>query len=58
MPRHHLTKAHKLVESFCKEWGVTYHETDLIDGNREVVEHLQKVSDEFLLEFIEEFPAM
>merc|ERR1712045_1062311 len=58
MPRHHLPKAHKLVASFCKEWGVTYHEADLVDGNIEVVKHLQKVSDEFLIDMISEFPAM
>lgn len=40
MPRHHLAKCHDLVESFCKEWGVTYHETDLVDGTVEVLEHL------------------
>jgi len=58
MPRHNLPKTHKLVESFCKEWGVTYHETDLIDGTYEVLKHLSTVSDEFLVEMIEEFPAM
>jgi len=58
MPRHHLPKAHEFVKSFCKEWDVSYHEADLIDGNREVVEHLQKVSDEFLIEMITEFPGM
>lgn len=58
MPRHHLPKAHELVKSFCLEWGVSYHEADLIDGNREVLEHLQKVSDEFLVEMVKDFPAM
>ena len=58
MPRHHLPKAHELVESFCKEWGVTYHETDIWDGTVEVIEHLSKVSDDFFAEFVTDFPAM
>lgn len=58
LPRHNLAKTHDLVVSFCKEWGVQYHETDLYDGTVEVLHHLSKVSDDFLAEFIEEFPAM
>lgn len=54
LPRHNLGKVHKLVESFCKEQGVTYHEADMITGNIEVLTHLGKVSKEF----IKEFPAM
>jgi len=58
MPRHNLAKCHKLVESFCKEWGVKYHEADLVDGTVEVLQHLQKVSDDFIVDMIKEFPAM
>lgn len=58
IPRHNLAKTHSLVESFCKKWGVKYHETDLVDGTVEVLQHLQKVSDDFLVEMIEDFPAM
>ena len=58
MPRHNLAKCHELVESFCKEWGVKYHEADLVDGTIEVLKHLGSVSDDFMQEFIEEFPAM
>jgi len=58
MPRHNLAKCHTLVESFCKEWGVTYHEADLVDGTIEVLKHLQHVSDDFLVDMIKEFPAM
>ncbi|RYG65160.1 acyl-CoA desaturase, partial [archaeon] len=54
LPRHNLGKAHELVEAFCKEHGVSYHEASLLDGNVEVLEHLSKVSHEF----IKEFPAM
>lgn len=54
LPRHNLGKVHKLVESFCKEQGVSYHEADMIEGNIEVLQHLAKVS----VEFIKEFPAM
>jgi|EP00566_Odontella_aurita_P012105 fatty acid desaturase/predicted heme/steroid binding protein len=58
MPRHNLARTHELIESFCKEWGVKYHETDLVDGTVEVLQHLQKVSDEFIVDMIKEFPAM
>jgi len=58
MPRHNLAKAHVLVKAFCKEWGVTYHEADLIDGTVEVLNHLAYVSDKFLVELIQDFPAM
>lgn len=58
MPRHNLAKAHTLVVSFCKEWGVTYHEADLVDGTIEVLKHLKDVSNSFIEELIEEFPAM
>lgn len=58
MPRHNLAKCHGLVSSFCKEWGVTYHEADLVDGTKEVLHSLAKVSDEFLVDMVKEFPAM
>ena len=58
MPRHNLAKCHKLVDSFCKKWGVSYHEADMIDGNMEVLKHLSTVSNDFISEMIKEFPAM
>jgi fatty acid desaturase len=54
LPRHNLKKVNKLVASFCKEYGVTYHETDITSGTIEVLQHLNNVS----CEFIKEFPAM
>ena len=54
LPRHNLKKVHALVESFCKEYEVTYHEADMYTGTVEVLSHLSKVS----AEFIAEFPAM
>mmetsp|Transcript_23215 Transcript_23215/g.34387 ORF Transcript_23215/g.34387 Transcript_23215/m.34387 type:complete len:482 (+) Transcript_23215:132-1577(+) len=58
MPRHNLAKCHKLVDSFCKREGVSYHEADMIDGNAEVLKHLSTVSNDFIAEMIKEFPAM
>eukprot|EP00545_Synedropsis_sp_CCMP1620_P002700 CAMPEP_0119007058 /NCGR_PEP_ID=MMETSP1176-20130426/2739_1 /TAXON_ID=265551 /ORGANISM="Synedropsis recta cf, Strain CCMP1620" /LENGTH=484 /DNA_ID=CAMNT_0006959121 /DNA_START=12 /DNA_END=1466 /DNA_ORIENTATION=+ len=58
LPRHSLPKAHKLVESFCKEWGVKYHEADLVDGTMEVLNHLQNVSDDFVVDFLTDGPTM
>lgn len=54
LPRHNLRAAHELVASFCKDQGVTYHETDMIVGTKEVLSHLSHVAREFLAEF----PAM
>merc|ERR1712232_218447 len=66
MPRHNLAQSHALIESFCKEWGVTYHATDLVDGTIEVLNHLAKVSNEygqlyaheFVGEFLNDGPTM
>ena len=54
LPRHNLGKVNKLVQLFCKENNVTYHEASMWDGTIEVLTHLDKVSEEF----IREFPAM
>lgn len=54
IPRHNLKKVHALVESFCKEHKVTYHETDMMTGTVEVLSHLTHVA----VEFAKEFPAM
>jgi fatty acid desaturase/predicted heme/steroid binding protein len=54
LPRHNLKAVHSLVESFCKEHGVSYYEADMFTGTVEVLTHLHKVSAEFL----KEFPAM
>jgi len=54
LPRHNLSKVNALVKLFCKEHGVTYHETNMWNGTIEVLTHLHKVTEEFL----KEFPAM
>lgn len=54
IPRHNLGKVNQIVTAFCKEQGVSYHEAGMYDGNMEVLQHLEKVS----IEFIKEFPAM
>merc|ERR1712160_72457 len=58
MPRNNIAKCHKLVESFCKEWDVDYHAVDMWVGTLEVLNHLQNVSDEFIIDMVEDFPAM
>jgi fatty acid desaturase len=54
IPRHNLPKVHALVESFCKEHGVSYHEASMFQGTKEVLSVLGKISEEF----IEHYPAM
>merc|ERR1712106_1160112 len=51
IPRHNLKKTHALVKSFCKEWKVSYHEADIIDGTYEVLSCLDEVAMEFVMEF-------
>jgi len=58
LPRHNLFKTHELVTSFCKEWDVKYHECDMVEGTMEVLNHLSKVSDEFLVDFVKDGPTM
>lgn len=58
LPRHNLKKTHELVESFCKQWGVQYHEADMVEGTIEVLKHLNKVSDQFIVDFMRDGPTM
>jgi len=51
VPRHNLKAVHKLVHKFCLEHRVSYHETDMISGTIEVLQHLSKISREFATEF-------
>ena len=32
MPRHHLAECNRRVRKFCKDYGVTYHETTMWQG--------------------------
>ncbi|CAM9672027.1 unnamed protein product [Chrysoparadoxa australica] len=54
IPRHNLKAVHALVESFCKEHDVHYHEATMWKGTLEVLSTLRGISKEF----IAEFPAM
>jgi fatty acid desaturase len=58
IPRHNLKKTHELVESFCKEWKVGYHEADLVDGTKEVLNCLDRVAMEFVIDFVQDGPTM
>lgn len=58
IPRHNLRKTHALVKSFCQEWGVKYHEADLVDGSIEVLQHLNNVSNDFIIDFVQDGPTM
>ena len=54
IPRHNLKVVHQMVEAFCKEHDMHYHEADMFVGTKEVLQHLSSVS----VEFVKEFPAM
>lgn len=44
MPRNNLAKAQVFVEEFCRERGISYHSTGLLDGYRETFSHLHRAS--------------
>jgi len=58
IPRHNLARTHEFVKGFCKDWGVTYHEADMVDGTYEVLQHLANVSDQFVIDFVQDGPTM
>jgi len=58
LPRHNLKKTHDLVKSFCKEWGVKYHEADMFDGTIEVLQCLDNVAKDFVIDFLKDGPTM
>lgn len=58
LPRHNLARAHEFVKSFCKEWDVSFHEADIYDGTLEVLHHLTHVSNQFVIDFVQDGPTM
>lgn len=53
-PRHNLAKISELTKAFCKQHGLTYHHTTILQGTIEVLDHLRDIAHDFLTEF----PAM
>jgi fatty acid desaturase len=43
MPRNQLRKAQIIVRAFCKERGISYHETSALQSNREILQYLHEV---------------
>ncbi|MCI0801203.1 MAG: fatty acid desaturase, partial [Chloroflexi bacterium] len=44
MPRNNLKKAQLIVRSFCKEKGISYHETSVWQSHKEILGFLHEVS--------------
>ena len=44
MPRNKLSQAQPIVMEFCRQRGISYHETTVLQSYREIVEHLHEVS--------------
>ena len=44
MPRNNLKKAQVIIRAFCKERGVPYYETGVIQSHREILSFLHEVS--------------
>ena len=44
LPRNNLRKAQEIVRPFCRERGISYHETGVVRSYREVLQHLHRVS--------------
>ncbi|PPK66080.1 acyl-CoA desaturase [Actinokineospora auranticolor] len=43
MPRPHLRRAQPIVEEFCREHGIPYTQTGLLDSYRQVLGHLHRL---------------
>ncbi len=54
LPRHNLGRAHKIVEKMCKEHDVTYHETSMWDGTKEIFSALSRIA----VDFVHDFPGI
>ncbi len=48
LPRHNLGEANRIVKRMCKEHGVSYHETTMWEGTKEVFSFLKQMSVEFM----------
>ncbi|MFZ0641782.1 MAG: hypothetical protein WAM25_01400, partial [Candidatus Acidiferrales bacterium] len=44
MPSNKLRQAQKVVKSYCRQRGVPYHETSLVQSYREIYQNLKDVS--------------
>ena len=44
MPRNRLKEAQKIVMPFCKEHSISYHETGVVQSQREILQYLHYVS--------------
>ncbi len=44
MPRNCLEKARHIVEPYCRQLGISYHETGIAQSQREILQHLHRVS--------------
>ena len=44
MPRHRLKEAQKIVMPFCEEHSISYHQTGVVQSQREILQYLHRVS--------------
>ena len=44
MPRNRLGDAQPLVEKFCAERGISYHQTTVVESYQEIFQHLKRAS--------------
>ena len=44
MPRNKLREAHKITKAFCKEHSIPYHETGILQSQREILQALHQES--------------
>ena len=43
LPRNKLKEAHPIVQGFCRQLGISYHETSVLQSYREILRHLHEV---------------
>jgi len=44
LQRQHMKKARKIIKQFCKEKGIDYYETGILQSYREILQHMHKIS--------------
>ena len=43
MPRNKLGEAQPIIKGFCRDQGIAYHETSVLESYKEILQHLHKV---------------
>lgn len=57
LARHQMPAAHRIVKTFCRDRGIPYHETGVVQSFREVLSYLHQVSALLRVKKLSQAPA-